>query len=96
MKVSISHRDSSYNRATRKTETREVVDGFVVLPSEVETQLRRLAREYRFTTAQVVGLALSYYFGDGKNHLACEHCDWNDAACRFPAPGTQTTIPVLD
>lgn len=96
MKVTVSTVERVFNRATRKNDVREVSEGFCTVPSEVEKQLRLLAREYRVSVAQMVGLCLMFYFGDGKNHLACEHCDWYVGGCGIPDHGEQTTIPVLD
>lgn len=96
MLITVTHSESSFNYATRQNDFREVVDGQIALPGTVEVALRKLAREYRFSVAEMVSLALSFYFGDGKNHLACEHCDFWQGVCGMPAPGEQTTIPVLD
>lgn len=94
MKITVSHTESRRNYATRETEHYEVVDGICSLPSEVETQLKQLAPEYRYSLADMVGLVLRYYFGDGKDHFGCEHCEWHSEGCDYPAIGEQTTIPT--
>lgn len=96
MKITVSSVEGVYNRATREMDYIETSEGFAVVPVEVEKQLRKLAREYRTNVADMVALCLRYYFGDGKNHLSCEHCDWCGDGCGFPEVGEQTTIPVLD
>lgn len=95
MRITISHTEWSFNRATRKREGREVVDGYYNLPSAVETELKRLAPLYRASVADMVGLVCSYYFGDGKDHFGCEYCDWNAGECKYPKAGEQTAIPYL-
>ena len=43
----------------------------------------------------MIGLVVSYYFGDGKDHFGCEYCDWLiDEDCDYPELGEQTTIPT--
>ena len=96
MKITVSSVERVYNRATRKSDVLETSEGFAVVPVEVEKQLRKLAREYRTNVADMVALCLRYYFGDGKNHLSCEYCEWGGNVCGFPEVGEQTTIPVLD
>lgn len=92
MKITLSHREWS-----RNGEPREVADGVTFLDSETSRHLAEHARLYRTSKAGVVALALAYYFGDGKNHLACEHCVYGQGdTCELPARGEQTTIPLLD
>lgn len=93
MKVTVSHIESSFNRAKRKKDKWEVVDGFWYVPAPIDRMLKELATEYRLNVAEMVGLALFYYFGDGKNHLACEHCEWFEKeGCGFPELNEQTTM----
>ena len=96
MKITVSSVERVYNRATRKSDIVETSEGFAMVPGEVEAQLRKLARKYRTSVADMVAICLLYYFGDGKNHLSCEFCDWYGDGCGFPETGEQTTIPVLD
>lgn len=96
MKLTVSSVDNVYNRATRKSEQREYVQGFAYLPSAVEVAVRKLAREYRCGVADMVLIALTYYFGDGKNHLHCEHCEFFGDGCELPELGNQATLPLLD
>ena len=97
MKITVSHVQYTFNRATRKSEPHEITEGFAVLPAKVETQLRLLAPKYKMSVPELVALALTFYFGDGMNHLACEHCEWFESSvCEIPSLGEQTTIPVLD
>lgn len=91
--------DSSFNRATRRVEVREIESGFFSVPRDVELQLRLLARDYQCSVAEMVSTALRFYFGDGKNHLMCEHCDFysqDEKGCKMPEKGEQTTMPLLD
>lgn len=96
MKITVSHMESNFNRATRKTDKREVIDGFSVVPVEVEKALKASAIEYRCSVAEMVALALRYYFGDGADHIQCEYCDFWRECCTVPEHGEQTTIPILD
>lgn len=96
MKITIVDTDTVYNRATRQKETREWPIGSFRVSNEVSRMLRKMSEEYRCTVADVVSLALCYYFGDGKNHLQCEYCDYWSNGCQMPEPGKQTTLPLLD
>lgn len=95
MKITVSHTEYRFNRATREREGYEVTDGFYYVPPEVATALKELAPKYRVSVADMIGLVVSYYFGDGKDHFGCEYCDWLiDEDCDYPELGEQTTIPT--
>lgn len=102
MKLSLSHVE--YGRNGKRV---EVEDGFVFLPASVEKALRLTAREYRTSSAGMIQIALTYYFGDGANHLGCADCGYwcqERTCCENPqAKGNcgmthkeKTTLPLLD
>lgn len=96
MKLRLYSEERTFNRATRKSEVREHLSGDVALSGAVVEGLRNAASLYRMSMAEVVSLALSYYFGDGADHLACDRCDFWLGCCRAPEEGEQTTLPLLD
>ena len=49
-------------------------ENLVVMPASMIAKVSSLAREYRTTFGGMVNLAMQFYFGDGMNHLSCEHC----------------------
>lgn len=69
----------------------------LMLPHRVAEDVRALSRLYRTSFSGMVNIALSYYFGDGSDHLRCESCDlWRGYCMQDLEPGKQTTIPLLD
>lgn len=96
MLIEIVNEVKSYNRATRKTEVRRYKAGAQELPDSVMLAMGKYAKQYRMSTAQLAVLALSCYFGDGADHLSCEHCLYLGAdGCAVPESGGQTTAPYL-
>ena len=58
---------------------------------------RRYAREYRTSLGGIVNVMMAYYFGDGRDHLRCDHCVFGSGGtCSVPEKGEQATIPLLD
>lgn len=96
MRLKLYSVEKTFNRATRRTETREHLAGDASLSAHIDGALRNAASQYRLSMAEVVALALSYYFGDGADHLQCEHCDFWLGCCRAPEVGEQATMPILD
>ena len=112
MEIEVTHEEKTFNRATRKYVKRKEVIGKVHVSPWIERKLREIAPKYRCSVADLVGLALSYYFGDGEDHLFCEFCEiGNSEWCgEFlyvnglieamksvqDEPGKETTVPVLD
>lgn len=96
MRLELFNYERSYNRVTRSVELHKYSAGAVSLPAEIGSALRKYSEHYRLTYAETVALALKFYFGDGKDHLACEHCDLWREHCTVPVVGGQTTLPLLD
>lgn len=107
MRLTLTH--DEYSRNGSRVEAQ---DGVIAVPRGVETALKRFSREYRTNPAGMVVLALSYYFGDGSDHLGCSDCEYfwpcteyNDGfvRCQGLEPGGKTpiqdgknTLPLLD
>lgn len=103
MIVTVSHEETVFNRATRKKDAREVVEGRFHVSWQVEKAMRELAPKYRMSVAELVVLCLQYYFGDGKDHLGCEYCalfgkEWSQElqACVLDGLQGENTLPLLD
>ena len=96
MVLEIFNEEKSYNRASRKTEVKRYKAGAQELPDAVMLGMRKAAAQYRMNMVQVAAMALSYYFGDGADHLSCTHCLYFDGdGCGVPEVGEQTTAPYL-
>lgn len=96
MKLELVNEVRVFNRATRRNDVQRFSAGSAPLSAEVERAVKDFCTQYRMSAAQVVVLALTYYFGDGADHLSCEHCGMYADACTVPAHGEQTTMPLLD
>lgn len=61
-------------------------------------RMRVYAKRYRTHVAGMFAIVAAYYFGDGKDHLRCEHCVFGSGdTCALPDFGEQmTTLPILD
>ncbi len=58
----------------------------VVLSRFLYGVLTQFARRYRTTPSGMISIILRYYFGDGYDHLRCEHCIYGSGgSCTFTA-----------
>ena len=97
MYITVTNTESVYNRAKMRKESIETVSGKVYVNRDLEKALKVYAPRYQMSVAQLVEVALSFYFGDGQNHLNCEYCEfWRDCECKMPEVGENATLPLLD
>lgn len=65
----------------------------IALPRRQLEELRAYARVYQTSVTGMLSLIVSYYFGDGADHLRCEHCGlWRGYCVGDLEPGTQLEI----
>ena len=84
-------------RRRRQAEDEGYVEVTVMMPKWQHRRIGDYARKYRTSIAGMLALIVAYYFGDGHDHLRCEHCVYGTGdTCNLPAKGEQTTIPPLD
>lgn len=87
MRITVSHFETGRNGRCY-----EVEDGSFEVKALVEKAMIECVRDYKMTRAQMVEMVLSYYFGDGDNHLGCCDCpgyfSWDDAgfSCDLKRP----------
>ena len=104
--------ETMFSRSERRPVINERYLGESSMTNEVLRAVKAASRKYRMAPIDVIMECLRFYFGDGKNHLECEHCVLlNDGECIDLAarladgfepldPGwcqaDQTTLPILD
>lgn len=65
----------------------------ILVPRGMSERVRALADRYRTSYGGMVSLVLQYYFGDGLDHLRCEHCGlWKGYCVGDLESGTQLEI----
>lgn len=103
MRLQITNTEYVFNRATRQKERHDYFVADAAISDEIKSAISCFATRHGLSFADVVMMALHYYFGDGENHLLCEHCGFFVDGCSLDAlldpklqPGTQTTVPLLD
>lgn len=99
MRLQIVNTEYVFNRATRTKERHDYLVSDAALPDEVRSAISCFATRHNLGFAEVVLMALCYYFGDGENHLLCEHCGFFSAGCELDDVfdrGGFSTLPLLD